>query len=157
MVKLPKADCLDCLNSLIIPLYLLCDFDVPPTKWVVYAFHTLSLSSTTWLAVANGMLSGTKNVCATELWPMQFWHVYVRPSLDSFCSSARTTEWTHIQHMQRTHVPKLPLEKAHPDPSLESQTFSHVQMTDANPQTHKPNELMWLRFCSSQWDFTVAK
>lgn len=44
-------------------------------------------------------------------------------------------------------------EKVHPDPSLESQECSHIQLAFADPQTRKPNELMWL---SSQWGINVA-
>ena len=47
---------------------------------------------------------------------------------------------THTTHAEDMCAPDS--EKVHPDPSLESQECSHIQLAFADPQTRKPNELM---------------
>lgn len=122
---------------------------------MVYASPHLDFefNHVTW--VAKGKLSGSKNVCVQLGYDLFNSDIFIiKAFLDSFCFSARTKEWTHIQHMQRTCVPPL-LRRPTQIHSL-NQASSHVQLAPANAQTHKPNEFLGLRFCSSQWDIIVA-
>lgn len=95
-------------------------------------------------------------MCLQRGVPLATLDIFIRrPSPDSFCSSTRTTEWAHAEYM-REDIWEPTSEKPHPDPCFEAEPSSHVCLIPANPQTHKLNEWMWLKFYSLHWDIIVA-